>query len=198
MPNVPRELTPRCCFSGFRDRLSGDEEIVQVRPPAGRSGEASALFRLGRRWTDARNVAHDIKGMNCVASLAWFAPLLISQNVSGRTDLFTAEDEGTVSDNEHLSHKVSFSRRPLGGTTEFKRLFAGASHASLSYDSETGLPSRLEYSLHPDSDDGRSIPVRIEYSDFRSVSGLTVPFRIEKYFNHSLQLIVTATEITIK
>ena len=136
--------------------------------------------------------------MNCVASLAWFAPLLISQNVSGRTDLFTAEDEGTVSDNEHLSHKVSFSRRPLGGTTEFKRLFAGASHASLSFDSETGLPSRLEYSLHPDSDDGRSIPVRIEYSDFRSVSGLTVPFRIEKYFNHSLQLIVTATEITIK
>ena len=50
-------------------------------------------------------------------------------------------------------------------------------------DSATGLPVALAFSTHPNSNMKTDIPVEIRFSDYRQVSGVSVPFHVQKYLN---------------
>ena len=44
------------------------------------------------------------------------------------------------------------------------------------------------FNTHPDNDMGLDIPVRIAFSDYRTVNGFQVPFRVQKFLNNTLTL----------
>jgi hypothetical protein len=44
----------------------------------------------------------------------------------------------------------------------------------------------MVYQIHPDNDQNKDIAVDVEYSDYRSVQGAIIPYRIRKYINGSL------------
>jgi len=66
------------------------------------------------------------------------------------------------------------------------------------YDPVTLLPSWLEYSVHADGDDGTLIPVQVFFTDYRLVSGMQVPFRIDRYLNRTLNLTITADSVSVQ
>ncbi len=76
---------------------------------------------------------------------------------------------------------------------EFQRL----STVDLFIASDTHLPLALEFMWHPDEDARRNIPVRIEFADYRSASGVNVPFRIRRFLQNTLNLDLTITSVAV-
>jgi hypothetical protein len=137
---------------------------------------------------DAAGKEYAIGGLNCVAAAPWFAPILVTQAALNRTDLFTASDDGEISKDGTTYHQISLMRSLSGTNDASSKSIQQSTKITILCDPQTLLPSSLEYSIHPDADDLRSIGVRIVFSDYRSVSGVMLPFSIQKYVNHSLQL----------
>jgi hypothetical protein len=46
----------------------------------------------------------------------------------------------------------------------------------------------MDFQTHPDNNLGQDIPVHIRYLDYRSVNGIQVPFRVQKFLNGTLSL----------
>jgi hypothetical protein len=55
-------------------------------------------------------------------------------------------------------------------------------------DSSTSLPVSVSFNTHPGGDAGRDFPVEITFSDYQSVSGVRLPFHVQKYLNGTLIL----------
>jgi len=62
------------------------------------------------------------------------------------------------------------------------------SQMDLYLDSTTALPVALTFNIHPDNNMGLDIPVEIHFSDYRPISGVQVPFSVQKNLNNSLVL----------
>jgi hypothetical protein len=142
---------------------------------------------------DAAGKGYAIGGLNCVAATPWFAPILVTQAALNRTDLFTASDDGEISKDGTTYHQISLTRSFTGTSDASSKSIQQSTKITILYDPQTLLPSILEYSIHPDGNDLRSIGVRVVFSDYRSVSGLMLPFHIDKYVNHSLQLTLSVS-----
>jgi hypothetical protein len=144
-------------------------------------------------WTGADGKSHDVALHNCWIDGAWFSPAL---------SLFAGQQQGHQQisysgaehrDNngaavEHLTTKrIIHGQQPKKMTEQFQHL----SNEDLYIDSATSLPTTLTYFIHPDNDVNRDIPIEIRFSDYRDVSGVKVPFRIEKLMNGSTLLEIT-------
>src|SRR4029077_4458294 len=58
-------------------------------------------------------------------------------------------------------------------------------------DSSSLLVVAVAFNEHPDNNALIDIPVELDYSDYRVVNGVQVPFRIQKFFNGNLLLDIT-------
>ena len=145
------------------------------------------------QWTDNSGTVHVVVGSNCSVPVPWFAASLFSQPASQLPSSLLTTDDGQVSKNGSTFHQISYWPNLQSiNITLTNRLIAG-SRVKVLYDLQTFLPASLEYFIHPDSDDLQNIPVRVVFSNYRSVSGVMLPFHIEKYVNRTLQLQLDVT-----
>jgi hypothetical protein len=64
-------------------------------------------------------------------------------------------------------------------------------------DSTSQLPAAVHFFTHPDENMLANIPVDVVFSNYQLVSGVQVPFRIQRYFNGTLQLDITLSSVTV-
>ncbi len=64
-------------------------------------------------------------------------------------------------------------------------------------DAQTGLPLKLTFSAHPPENLLVSIPIEIEYSDYRAFSGLLIPTRIRHSILGQLMSEILVTQFSI-
>jgi len=64
-------------------------------------------------------------------------------------------------------------------------------------DSTTLLPASLTFQVHPDNNMSVDIFVEVLFSDYRAISGVQVPFRVQKYLNNGLALDLQLETATI-
>lgn len=142
---------------------------------------------------DADGKVRQIEGMKCLAALPWFLPGITGP---GRLPSFISSiDSGEVPFGDTTLHKISYVPAfPTTSATKARLLKAAS--LSMYYDPVTLQVTALEYNLHPDGDDVRSIPVTVIFSDFRIVNGFTVPFHIDRYANGVKQLSVQANTVS--
>jgi hypothetical protein len=136
-------------------------------------------------WSGIDAVVHDSASHHCWTDTVWFLPQITMQLGAGATDdnaSATAAPDGKI---VHVHHE----RHPIGvrdnGTA---KLLAHLSAVDLDIDATSGLPLELNFAAHPDNDAGTDIPVQVQFSDYRSVNGVTMPFHIQKFINNSLVL----------
>jgi hypothetical protein len=64
---------------------------------------------------------------------------------------------------------------------------------------DTHLPLYALFTAHPDNPWAHAdIPVKIAYSNYQSISGVMIPFRIQRYLNGSLVLDLTITSASVQ
>ncbi|MCU1285655.1 MAG: hypothetical protein JWO13_2005 [Acidobacteriales bacterium] len=143
-------------------------------------------------WTGTDGKVHDVQIHNCMAGKAWFLPIssLSAAQLQGLQILtYSGPDKSNGASVEHLSSK----KVVLKQKTAIANVIQELSNQDIYIDSVSFLPTSLKYFTHPDNDLKVNILVEINFSDYRDVGGVKVPFHIEKSLNGS-----TSLEITIE
>jgi hypothetical protein len=191
-----------------------DQESGTAQLQAKADGSANVQLSLGKAsrtevqtaadssrtctWTDAAGASHPIFGANCFIAIPWFAPGLFSQPVSHLPALLATTDDGEISKDGSTLHQVGYLLNLQGEDTISTNLRTRLSTVKVFYDPQTFLPASLEYQIHPDSNDLQDVAVRVVFSNYQSVSGVMLPFHMEKYVNRTLQLKLDVSNATIE
>jgi hypothetical protein len=143
--------------------------------------ETTSPFNDHPRWTwsGKDEVEHESAGHNCLIALDWVLPAYAIAKHSASLQITSAMGQPTT---------LEFRRTPAVGTPKWRQSAANLSAVSLAVDPNTSYPTEVRFNLHPDDDASTNIPVRVLYSDYRQVNGVTLPFHIQKFLNNSLVL----------
>jgi hypothetical protein len=126
--------------------------------------------------------------------VAWFLPeVAIFSSQQPSTGTFTASLAST--DNQPLLHWSLTP--PATADPDQAALLSRVGSYDLELGLATALPSALSYTVHPDDNVGIDIPVTILYSDYRTVDGVAIPFRVQRYFNGTLSLDITLNNAVV-
>ncbi len=142
----------------------------------------------------AGQAAKNLPVHNCWPVSAWFAPVTALAALA--TPANAVKYVGPESRNgvpvEHIRAFRNFVRRTGKETLFYRHLTT----VDVYLDSTTHLPLAMAFVTHPEDDASTDIPVEVRFSDYRSVTGIQVPFRIQKLIQGTLNLdliIQTAT-----
>jgi hypothetical protein len=145
-------------------------------------------------WTGNDGVSHNIDPGNCWKPLVWFLPAISLQPSSlpttlGALDLGSSKVGFSAATYRHLQTELVLPNLTSTLTTEMMQ----RSTVDVGLDPVSLLPAVLSYSIRPDNGAPIDIAVEIHYSNYKSISGVQIPFTIERYVNGTLQLEVTVS-----
>jgi len=168
-----------------------------VLPSGGRSEARSSSQALPTgAWMLSDLAVHQSVQQNCWTDAGWFFPALSSlAQPSSPNVIFSyvgLETLGATSV-QHIRSFHTFPVKDTGTATEIQRLSA----MDFYLDSATSLPVWIRFNLHPDNNQHADIAVAVNLSDYRLVSGVQVPFRVQKFVNGSLVLDFSASSVAI-
>jgi hypothetical protein len=158
--------------------------------------ESESAFGMGMdcQWSGTDGVLHTGDFMNCLKPAVWFLPSISLQPPSlptgvGVSDLGT----GTVGPGtyRHLQIQAVLADIPsylLSPTMT-------ASTTDIGFDPNTLLPAVLLWQVHPDNGAQINVPIEIRYSNYQKVSGIEIPFSVQRYVNGALQLDIQVTSV---
>ena len=162
---------------------------------SGNSSQVSSLFAASPvgSWSGPDNASHVLAFHNLLAETAWFSPNLVvarrllptalpARNTFIATYIAHETLNGQAVEHIAVSQSAPFPDAP--GVPTFTHL----SQVDLYLDSTTLLPAAISFNLHPDNNALLDLPVQVLFSDYRFVSGIQVPFRVQKFLNNSLIL----------
>jgi len=140
-------------------------------------------------WVGIDGTAHAMANHNCVTDAVWFFPALTVLSQAASTNV--------------LAKYVGLETRN-GGSVQHIRLqtqipsplLATLSTEDIYLDSTSSLPVAIIFTTHPDANALANIPVEIDFSNYQTVSGVSVPFSIQKLLNGSLFLDITIQSAT--
>ncbi len=129
-------------------------------------------------------------GHNCWTDAAWFFPALSSLTQTANANFIFKyigqEQHGGVN-----SQHIQVFR--LSSQSNIQRL----SQMDFWLDAVSNLPLGVGFALHPDDDMGTSIPVEINFANYRAVSGIQVPFHVQRMLDGGVILDATVTSATL-
>jgi hypothetical protein len=146
-------------------------------------------------WSGTDGVRHATAPHNCWGPASWFSPVMVVQAaLASNTVLRYVERtnwNGSTADHVQMFRYVA-AQNPKQTT-----IIQSLSTVEIYLDAASHLPLAVAYSTHPDDDYSRNIAVEISFSDYRRVSGVNVPFHIQRFLQRTLNLDVTVTSATI-
>jgi hypothetical protein len=147
-------------------------------------------------WSGPDGVPHGTVLHNCWVDAPWFFPALILQALStdptlGVVYLGPAQWNGLAALHLQFSHVVP------GQAPSVATQIQGLSTSDLYLDPKSLWPLALDFGTHPDNDMNRSIPVEIQFGSYSAVSGVLVPFRVQKFLQGTLTLGFTVTQAAV-
>ena len=140
------------------------------------------------QWIDNAGKSHAVLGANCFTAIPWFAPGLFTQVPSQMPSPIFTTDDGVIVKQGLSFHQVRFFYGQVGANSTSTKQLLERSEVKVLYDPQTFLPASLEYNLHPDDNDLQNIESRVVFSNYQLISGVMIPFHIEKFVNRSIQL----------
>ena len=187
-------------LTGSARRIAGsDDEVGSVTYKAVSTGSARFDFSypsgsrtevrsfvdgdLAGSWSGPDGVSHEIAYHNLVNNGGIFPAFTLSTVATARDFVVAMIGLETKNGSSvyHLSVSRQFSQPSLKPLEHLSQM-------EIFVDTVTFLPMALEFSIHPDDNAAIDIPVELLFSDYRSVSGVKIPFHVQKFVNNSLAL----------
>lgn len=132
-------------------------------------------------WISTAGTITPIALHNCWTDAAWFFPALSSlANSSNPTYNLTyvgPEQHGEVN-TVHIRVSQTLAQDP-----DNDLLVPRLSTMDFYLDPATSLPLAVAFNVHPDGDLIANIPAEIRFADYRAVSGVQVPFHVQRMLN---------------
>lgn len=134
-------------------------------------------------WSGVDGVQHSVAEHNCHVSLNWMLPVLSLQ--AQNAVLQKAANTGTGPDGSP-NQELTVNADATNLSSAANAMLHESSMARLALDPKTYLPVSLSFNVHPDKNELLNIPIVVRYSDYRQISGATIPFHIQRYLNNGL------------
>jgi hypothetical protein len=134
-------------------------------------------------WTSGDGVQHPIAQHNLLTDSAWFFPPLVVQRMLANpllTVIFVGQ-EG------NLLHFQSYQSSNSPSTDRSPTL-QHLTQMDLYLSSTTLQPTQFSFNTHADNDATMDIPVVVQFQDYQTVNGVTMPFHVQRFVNNSLVL----------
>lgn len=144
------------------------------------SNHPHLFFSTGEAWQESA-IHNELSDAN------WFFPAFSAIGLVGE-GLFNVGSAGT--------NKVRAQVPSMNKSAKNRQLLQILSITDFDLDPTTDLPTRMRWNMHPDDNYNIAIPCEVTFSDYRSVSGVKVPFHIQRYFNGTLQLDIILQTVT--
>lgn len=138
----------------------------------------------GNSWKDASGTNHSFE--NSGNPNIWFFPGLLPYFACPTSQIFSFGTSRGPSDIAVVAQVVMSST-----VSANHALLQHLSRVEYHLDSSSLLPTAIQFDEHPDNDLGTDIPVEIRFSNYQVVSGVRVPFRIQKLINGDVVLDIT-------
>jgi hypothetical protein len=162
---------------------------VALTKSSGATGEARTRTDsdVGCTWKDVQGNDHPVDWSNCQTP-AWFLPelpVLLSSQTSAEWTTTTPATDGSA---PHLK----FTYAVATGTGKLP-----PPTVDMELSSTTLLPTKATFLVHADGKSNVNIPVMVTYQDYRQVSGVSIPFRIQKFVNGTLVLDMSVSSANV-
>ena len=179
-------------------RESGEAALKALATGQGRmdlhltSGPRSEVVGLGAdgsplgTWIGSDSEPHPMAGHNACAPAAWFSPQVFLSAVLSSSG-YVATYSGQASLNAAAVQHLVVAQQ-VSGTPAAVALAQSLSSTDVYLDAGTMLPVAITFNIRPDGNSNVNLPVRVQYSDYRTVNGAQVPFRLQKFVQNSLVL----------
>jgi hypothetical protein len=138
-------------------------------------------------WSGTDGVQYAMALHNCWPDAGWFYPGLSFAALATDTGLGLAYIGPEAKNGFSVIH-IQLFRVVSNAPQDFTAAVQTLSTEDLYVDASSALPLFLDYNVHPDSDYNHSIPVEIAFSGYQPMGGISVPSRVQKYFNGTLLL----------
>lgn len=179
--------------------LTTGQSLVKFAGASGQLTEVVSISSAGQpagSWAGPDGTVHAIAQHNLRTDSSWFFPALtlgklLASPATGAT-LVGQETRNEIS----VTH-LSVHQQVSGVPSQLVAQFQALSEMDIYLDAATLLPVALDFATHPDNNILLNIPVEIQFSDYRSVNGVQVPFHIQKYLNNSLLLDIQVETATV-
>lgn len=147
-------------------------------------------------WAGSDQVLHPVPEHNCWTDAAWFFPVLGSLSLAGQANTVFSyigqeTHAGVLTQHIRISRVISTNRATTAATLQ------KLTTIDLYLDAASMLPWAVAFSAHPDDDASRDLPVEIRFGNYQAVNGARIPYRIQKFFNGTLQYDLTMTNATL-
>jgi len=138
-------------------------------------------------WSGVDQVPQLMAPHNCWSDANWFFPSLTLQALQADPTLGVLY-LGPATWNGRTVFHLQFFHNVPGLSSSLLAQAQIVSAMDLLVDAQSLLPLSLSFNLHPDDDLNISIPVQVQFSGYRLLGGLLVPFHIQKYVQGTLAL----------
>lgn len=139
---------------------------------------------------------HPEPDSNCWGDAAWFFPALSTIVFSSDATLAFTSFGAETHNGTAVLHLRS-NRTGLNGTPTALKYIANASRVDYYFDATSYLPVAATFTFHPAADTNVTIPVEIRFSNYQTISGIRIPFHIQRYESGVLALDLTVTSAAV-
>jgi hypothetical protein len=200
---APSTPTTDVTLSGTVRRIAGSDDesgTVVLRALAGTGSRLDLTLPSGTRseirntssvpisgsWSSADGISHPIVQYNLVADPSWSPAFPVASFVASQSAVLTNLGQETKNGSAviHIAASLQFPGRSAKSATFLNHL----SETQIYLDAATFLPVAVGFNIHPDGNSSIDIPVEMDYSNYQSVNGAQIPFRVQKFINNSLAL----------
>lgn len=155
-----------------------------------RSEVRNLLTGPGGSWVGPDGVAHGLVSHNCLTDAAWFFPALSALSQASSPNVLATYVGQETRSGVAVQH-LRFMTQVASAAADPSGLVQSLSSEDIYLAASSSLPVALVFYTHPDNNANVNIPVEIDFSNYQSVSGAQIPFRIQKFLNGSLLLDIT-------
>jgi hypothetical protein len=153
------------------------------------SGVSTEIFNLtgspAGAWSGPDGISHPVAFHNLLTEQVWFCPnLVIAHQLSSAVYIASYIGHETF-EGQAVEH-VSLSQIAPIPDQPHAVAFEHLTRIEFYLDSSSFLPVAITYNVHPDNNALVDVPVQSRFSDYRSVSGIKIPFHIQKFLNNTL------------
>jgi len=147
-------------------------------------------------WVGPDAVSHPMSAHNCWSEAAWFAPGLALQTALNDPSVGMVwvgqETYGSV-----VVQHLQLFRLVAAQSQPTAALIQTLSTTDVYLDATTSQPRAVGFNTHSDGDAGTNIPVMILFGSYQPVSGVVVPYHIQKLLQGTLTLDFSVTGVAI-
>ncbi len=173
-----------------------DESRVDLDLDGGMNSEVRTTSQNSPagQWKKGDRAVKPYAQHNCWTDAAWFFPALSSLSLTGSPNSVFSYIGHEQRNGLSLEHVREFQR--IAGDSK-TGVLSRLSTMDFYLDPTSFLPLIVDFKLHPDNDLTTNLQAEVLFSDYKVVSGVNIPFHVQRVVNGTVDLDVVITNATI-